>query len=57
MRFALISDVHFGPLAYHDGKLRKMTHQAAALTRRFVDRMNGIERATTISKITDVSRS
>lgn len=54
MRFALISDVHFGPLAYHDGKLRKMTHQAASLTRRFVDRMNGIEQPDLVINLGDV---
>jgi 3',5'-cyclic AMP phosphodiesterase CpdA len=27
MRFALISDVHLGPEARHQGKLRKLTHQ------------------------------
>lgn len=54
MRFALVSDVHFGPLAYHDGKLRKMTHQAGALTRRFVDRMNGIERPELVVNLGDV---
>jgi 3',5'-cyclic AMP phosphodiesterase CpdA len=54
MRFALISDVHFGPLAYHEGKLRKMTHQAGALTRRFVDRMNGIEQPELVINLGDV---
>src|SRR5687768_4855018 len=54
MRLALISDVHFEPLAYHDGKLRKMTHQAASLTRRFVDRMNGIEQPDLVINLGDV---
>jgi len=54
MRFALISDVHFGPLAYHEGKLRKMTHQAPALTRRFVERMNGIEQPDLVINLGDV---
>jgi hypothetical protein len=27
MRFALISDVHFGPEASHQGKLRKLSQQ------------------------------
>ena len=44
MRFALISDVHFGPLAYFQGKLRKLTHQAEALSAAFVDRMNTVGR-------------
>lgn len=40
MRFALITDVHFGPRAYYDGKLRKLTDRAGELTARFVERMN-----------------
>ncbi|RYZ03166.1 MAG: phosphoesterase [Myxococcales bacterium] len=39
MRFALISDVHFGPEARHQGKLRKLTHQSEALVADFVRRM------------------
>ncbi len=40
MRFALISDEHFGPNAYFEGKLRKLTAQAPELCRAFVQRMN-----------------
>lgn len=40
LTFALISDLHFGPQARFDGKLRKLTEQAEALTRAFVARMN-----------------
>src|SRR6266542_3354607 len=43
MRFALISDVHFGPLAYFGGKFRKLTHRAEALTTAFVERMNAVD--------------
>jgi hypothetical protein len=43
MRFALISDVHFGPLAYFGDKLRKLTHHAEALTTAFVERMNAVD--------------
>src|SRR5689334_979263 len=39
MRFALISDVHFGPEASHQGKLRKLTHQSEGLVADFVRRM------------------
>lgn len=39
MRFALISDVHFGPQASHQGKLRKLTHQSEELVAAFVRRM------------------
>jgi Icc protein len=40
MRFALISDEHFGPTAYFQGKLRKLTAQAGELCQAFVTRMN-----------------
>jgi 3',5'-cyclic AMP phosphodiesterase CpdA len=36
VRIALVTDVHFGPLAYFDGKLRKLSHRAADLTAEFV---------------------
>lgn len=39
MRFALISDVHLGPEASHQGKLRKLTHQSEPLVADFVRRM------------------
>ncbi len=35
-----VTDLHFGPKAYHDGKLRKLTHHAADLTRWVVRAMN-----------------
>ena len=38
--FALVTDVHWGKEAGYDGKLRKLTSHAQALTRQFVDRMN-----------------
>lgn len=39
MRFALISDVHLGPPASHQGKLRKLTHLSEELVSGFVRRM------------------
>lgn len=39
MRFALISDVHLGPPASYQGKLRKMTHLSEELVKAFVRRM------------------
>lgn len=36
----IITDLHFGPEARLDGKLRKLTHRAADLTRDFVRQMN-----------------
>jgi len=40
MRVALFTDQHFGPAASFGGKLRKLSHDAAALTARFVADMN-----------------
>lgn len=40
MRFALISDEHFGKAAYFQGKLRKLTAHAPKLCQSFVQRMN-----------------
>lgn len=39
MRFALITDIHFGPAARFAGKLRKLSHHAEEITRGFVSRM------------------
>jgi 3',5'-cyclic-AMP phosphodiesterase len=39
-KLAFITDLHFGPEARWEGKLRKLTHHAARLTREFVRRMN-----------------
>jgi 3',5'-cyclic AMP phosphodiesterase CpdA len=36
----IVTDLHFGPEARHDGKLRKMTHLAGELANDFVRRMN-----------------
>ncbi len=36
----IVTDLHFGPEALWQGKLRKMTHQAGDLARAFVRRMN-----------------
>lgn len=35
-----VTDLHFGPEAYHDGKLRKLSHHASALARDVVGAMN-----------------
>ncbi len=37
---ALVTDLHFGPEARKDGKLRKLTHRAGDLARDFVRQMN-----------------
>jgi Icc protein len=38
--FAILTDLHFGPAARHDGKLRKLTARAPELTDAFVRAMN-----------------
>jgi 3',5'-cyclic-AMP phosphodiesterase len=40
LSIGFVTDLHFGPAAYHDGKLRKLTHHAAELTRSVVRAMN-----------------
>jgi Icc protein len=54
MRFALITDVHFGPRGYHEGKLRKLTERAGELTARFVEQMNREERPELVFNLGDV---
>ena len=54
MRLAIISDVHFGPRASHEGRLRKLSDQAAPLTRAFVERMNRVERPDVVVNLGDV---
>jgi 3',5'-cyclic AMP phosphodiesterase CpdA len=53
LTIAAISDLHFGPEAYHEGKLRKLTHHAAALTEDFVRRMNDEVRPDMIVNLGD----
>jgi 3',5'-cyclic AMP phosphodiesterase CpdA len=54
MRFALISDVHFGPPAHFGGRLRKLTHQAEELCQAFVARMNASEQPELVVNLGDV---
>jgi 3',5'-cyclic AMP phosphodiesterase CpdA len=54
MRFALLSDVHFGPPASFGGKLRKLTDQAEPLCRAIVARMNEVERPDHFVNLGDV---
>src|SRR5512133_115253 len=53
MRIALISDVHFGPRAYYDGKLRKLSERAGELVRAFVAEMNEHERPDLVIHLGD----
>lgn len=39
MRFALVTDLHFGPEAHFEGKLRKLTHKAPILTDEVISRL------------------
>jgi 3',5'-cyclic AMP phosphodiesterase CpdA len=54
VRFALISDAHFGKNAYHAGKLRKLTQFAEPLSRQFVEQMNQLERPDWVVNLGDV---
>lgn len=40
LKIGFLTDLHFGPKAYHEGKLRKLTHHAAELTGAAVRAMN-----------------
>lgn len=40
LKIGFVTDIHIGPEAYHDGKLRKLTHHATRLLRDVVRRMN-----------------
>ena len=40
LTLGIVTDLHFGPEARHQGKLRKLTHQAADLARDFARRMS-----------------
>lgn len=54
MRIAFLTDVHFGPRAYHDGKLRKLTDMADELTCRFVQHMNATAKPDLVVNLGDV---
>ena len=54
MRFALISDVHLGPSASHQGKLRKLTHLSEELVQSFVRRMRDEVKPDVVINLGDV---
>ncbi|MBN1612717.1 MAG: metallophosphoesterase [Polyangiaceae bacterium] len=54
MRVALITDVHFGPRAWHAGKLRKLSDLAPPLLREFVRRMNEVDQPELVLNLGDV---
>lgn len=39
LTMAFVTDIHFGPLAYWQGKLRKLSHEGPALLRGVIDRL------------------
>lgn len=44
LKIGFVTDLHFGPAAFHEGKLRKLSHHAAELTRGVVRAMNEVVR-------------
>jgi len=54
MRIALFTDQHLGPAASFHGKLRKLSHQAEALTERFVASMNHQAKPDVVVNLGDV---
>lgn len=40
LTLGIVTDLHFGPEAHHEGKLRKLSHLAGPLAREFVRQMN-----------------
>jgi 3',5'-cyclic-AMP phosphodiesterase len=54
MRIALFGDQHFGPKAFFEGKLRKLSHEAERLCREFVRAMNERERPDLVVNLGDV---
>lgn len=54
MRFALISDVHLGPPAAYQGKLRKLTHLSHGLVQAFAARMQQEPKPDLVINLGDV---
>ncbi len=54
MRIGFVTDVHFGPEARHDGRLRKLSSIAEPLLRDFVARMNTVDRPDLVVNLGDV---
>lgn len=54
MRIGIVTDVHFGPEARHEGRLRKLSAQAEPLLQEFVERMNGVDRPDLVVNLGDV---
>ncbi len=54
LRLGLVTDVHLGPEARHEGKLRKLSAFAEPLLRDFVARMNTVDRPDLVVNLGDV---
>lgn len=53
LTIGIVTDLHFGPEASFQGKLRKMTHQAPELARDFVRQMNEVVRPALVVNLGD----
>jgi 3',5'-cyclic AMP phosphodiesterase CpdA len=53
LTIGIVTDLHFGPEARYQGKLRKMTHQAGFLARDFVRKMNDEVRPALVVNLGD----
>lgn len=54
MRIGFVTDVHFGPEARHEGRLRKLSAIAEPLLRDFVERMNTVDKPQLVVNLGDV---
>ena len=50
---ACVTDLHFGPKAYYQGKLRKLSHRAQSLADAFVDELNRSVRPNLVVNLGD----
>lgn len=53
LTIGFVTDLHFGPQAFFDGKLRKLTHHASDLTRDVVAKMNDVYRPDLLVNLGD----
>lgn len=53
LRIGFVTDLHFGPEAFFEGKLRKLSHHAASLTRDVVRAMNEVEKPDLLVNLGD----
>lgn len=53
LKLAFVTDIHVGPEARFDGKLRKLSHRATDLLQSFVERMNATVRPDAVVHLGD----